>query len=129
MHAFMAFASLVCGFLHLPVREKERESEKKIYLSSPDVILWLMLLEFPEILKKFPVTAVRMCLLLFIPSFSSFILRDFFLQPIETLKLLKTCRKIYLFSPRFTFNISLIHYCLSMKTDLKSEKLNKKKKV
>lgn len=44
-----------------------------------------MLLEFPEILKKFPVTAVRMCLLLFYTFASTFfrmkygILRDFFL--------------------------------------------------
>jgi hypothetical protein len=79
MHASMAFASLVCGFFIFLL-----EKERKIYLSSPDVILWLMLLEFPEILKKFPVTAVRMCLS-FYTFFASFFLRVFFLQLIETL--------------------------------------------
>lgn len=61
MHASRALASLVCGSSLSP----SIKSRLRDYFL--DVILWLMLLEFPEILKKFPVTAVRMFLKVLFP--------------------------------------------------------------
>lgn len=84
MHASMAFASLVCGFSLFSFGVLNERNIFKFLDYFPDVILWLMLLEFPEILKKFPVTAVRMCLafytvsLLFCMKYG--ILKDFFFK-------------------------------------------------